>query len=969
MKRFLTYLFVLNFLLCTKSFAQEKRKSEYHKNLHQTDWNIRCLYSLPNGLVLCGTEGGMILHDGFKFTEIKMDRYEAVNNIYWLSESKLLLVRENTLVELDYKQWNFKIIYKGSANKNELFFASIRLGNFIYLGTSVGLQKWSIPNGKMEFLTQTLKHSVSTRSRSLSYNKKDQEVILGVRNGIVLYKINEERASILETDSVFRCKLCVKSGSKYYVVSSTNTLFVKQNDSKLIPIPLNRYFDSGFKIHNFLEYKGKLIISTKKHGTILLDLISDSFIKNDPIFGSINEITSVSENLKYRQVVIGTSKGLISIAQPPVTFSVLKDSLPVPVYACHATYDKKNQTYYYLSGLNLIEFKIGYPGYNKYDFSTYLLDNKYATLKLFDNNTLIIFGHKQIFFDLSKKQFYHKTLFSAERQMLLDNDLIIDCYASSDNKLTMFSTYRSGLFVKDDLRDTQYVFKGSDLGCFSTICKIHSLSSHEFLMGANSFGGVYYLDINTFKVKYYPPALFDKQSVSKSYVRNIFELENRTYFTTVNAIWEFDKKTKNILFSNDRSQLKEGILFYLEAGNKVFLSSINNVHVLTKEDLSLIEFGKDSQNFAFLVPVNNGVAVYSGNKLLRVNLGSKLPNLSIHVSHIVFENRMVFCDDNLNQFVCRYDDPLLNLSFFVNYPHFKEYNGKIYYQINKMENWQVLESNVLNLAGMKPGKYLIKYFIKLKAKRSIVKYFTLIINPPWYQEPLFEGALLIVLIILTVFLVRRRLKTAKQNKLKEIELVLNSLEAERARLSKDLHDGVSPNLSALKMILNNADLDKSKFMINPDKLIDATLAEIKEILHNITPDTLKQNGLASTISSYITNTPYESIKINFNSTMLGVRYSEAIEINVYRIFQELFNNAIKYSGCKEINIDLFVAENHLNLMLSDDGKGFDSDKPTQGFGIKNIRSRVELLGGTVNIDSSEISGTTVIVKIPLNEKH
>jgi signal transduction histidine kinase len=220
-----------------------------------------------------------------------------------------------------------------------------------------------------------------------------------------------------------------------------------------------------------------------------------------------------------------------------------------------------------------------------------------------------------------------------------------------------------------------------------------------------------------------------------------------------------------------------------------------------------------------------------------------------------------------------------------------------------------------------------------------------------------------------VYFVRRRLKDAKKNKLKEIELVLNSLEAERARLSKDLHDGVSPNLSALKMVLNNADLDKSKFTINPDKLIDATLAEIKEILHNITPDTLKQNGLASTISSYITNTPYENLKVNFNTTMLGVRYSEAIEINVYRIFQELFNNALKYSGCKEINVDMFVSENALNLMVADDGKGFNAEKTGEGFGIQNIKSRVELLQGTVNFDSSEFSGTTVILKIPLHEKH
>lgn len=955
--------------MLSRSFAQEKSASEYFKNLHPTDWKIGCVYSLPNGIVLCGTEGGMLMHDGFKFTEVPLDRYEAVKEIYRLSDTKLLLIRENTLVEFDHKLWKFKIKYRSSVNKNELFFGSLHVGNFIFLGTSIGLQKWNISTGKMEYLTTHLKTSVSTRSRSLSYNKKDNEVHYGVREGLIVYKIGDKMASVLPTDTLFRCVLSVKKGAKHYVASASGRLYYRQNDGKLIQIPLDKYFDTGFVIRNYLEYENKILISSTKHGTLILDLLKDSFILNDPVFGSINGITAISQNTQYGEFVIGTIKGLVTMAKPPKTFSVLKDSLPSPVNGCYGVYNQRDQSYYYLSGNNLIEFKIGYPGYNKYDFSNYLIDNLYATLGFFDKNTLIIYGHKHIFFDLTKKQLYPKQVFNAKMEDLLDKDLIIDVYTSDDNKVTMFSTYHSGLFVRDDTRDTQYIFWGENLGAFNTICKIHALSKHEFLMGANGNGGVYYLDIETFKLKYFPPTIFDEHSVSRGYVRNIFELHNKTYFTTVNAIWEYDKKNKNIYFSKERSRIKQGPNFSLEFKDKVFICLLNSIHVLTKDGFSLVHNGQDTQKFAFLVPVGNRAAVYSDHKLLAINTGSQFQNLKVNVSYLVFEDRLVLCDENTKKMVLKHDDPLQNLTFFVNYPHFNAFSGKIYYRVNDMENWQGLEGNSLNLSGMKPGKYLIKYYIKLKAERSAINYFTLIINPPWYQEPLFKGFVIVSIILIAVYFVRRRLKDAKKNKLKEIELVLNSLEAERARLSKDLHDGVSPNLSALKMVLNNADLDKSKFTINPDKLIDATLAEIKEILHNITPDTLKQNGLASTISSYITNTPYENLKVNFNTTMLGVRYSEAIEINVYRIFQELFNNALKYSGCKEINVDMFVSENALNLMVADDGKGFNAEKTGEGFGIQNIKSRVELLQGTVNFDSSEFSGTTVILKIPLHEKH
>jgi hypothetical protein len=139
----------------------------------------------------------MLMHDGFKFTEVKMDRYEAVNDIYRLSDTKLLLVRENTLVEFDYKKWTFDIKYRSSTKKNELFFGSLLVDNFIFLGTSHGLQKWDISKKTMAYLTAEFPIAVSTRSRSLSYNQKEKEVIFGVRDGLIVYKKGNKQASVL----------------------------------------------------------------------------------------------------------------------------------------------------------------------------------------------------------------------------------------------------------------------------------------------------------------------------------------------------------------------------------------------------------------------------------------------------------------------------------------------------------------------------------------------------------------------------------------------------------------------------------------------------------------------------------------------------------------------------------------------------------------------------------------------------
>jgi signal transduction histidine kinase len=959
--------------MLSRSFAQEKSASEYFKNLHPTDWKIGCVYSLPNGIVLCGTEGGMLMHDGFKFTEVPLDRYEAVNYIFKISTDKLLLIRENTLVELEISTWKFNILYKGTKYKNEMFFAAIQVDESIFIGSSVGLQKWNIPTKKMFYLTAHIptkvRNGIATRSRSLSYNKRENEVLFGIKSGVFSYKTLGNKAIYHNTDTQYKCVLSVKSKKKQYVVNNSSKLFIKQTSGKLVPVPLSSYFDTGYRIYNFLEYQDKLLISSYRNGTLILDLKSDSFIKNDPVFGPISEIRAVCQNNKYNNLVIATLSGLITIAKPPNTFSVIKDSLPNPIYACHALYYPKNNSYFYVSNTQLIEFKIGQPGYNAYEMSNYFTELKNITLDFYGDNELVIYGRfSHVYFDLNKKEIYQKNIFRSDLEAKLNQELIIDTYTSVDKKLTMFSTMGIGLFVKDDLRDTQYIFEGGKLGGFNTICKIHPISKTEFLMGANGFGGVYYLNIENFDLKYFPPEVFDKFSVSKIYVRNIFEFENRIYFTGANTIWEFDKEKKEIIFSKKLSQIREGVIFYQNCGDKVFLTSKHHIYVMDKNGLSLMHNSNNLQSFAFLIPYKNSVAVFSGHKMHSVNLGNQFKPIEINVSQVTFENRIKLCDEKTEQLICKYDDPLLNMAFFVNYPLFNDFNGKIYYRINDSKNWQVLQGNSLNFSGLKPGKYTINYYAKLKAERSAVHFFSLIIQPPWYLHPIFWAIVILLLIAITIIMVRRKFKLVKQKKLKEIELVLNSLEAERARFSKDLHDGVSPNLSALKMILNNADLDPSKFIINPEKLIDTTLSEIKEILHNITPETLKQSGLAATISSYITNSPFESIKINFNSTLLGMRYSEAIEINIYRMFQELFNNAIKYANCKEINIELFVIENKICLMVSDDGKGFDIHKLQTGFGIKNINSRVELLHGTVSFDSSTQSGTTTIIKVPLDEK-
>jgi signal transduction histidine kinase len=89
------------------------------------------------------------------------------------------------------------------------------------------------------------------------------------------------------------------------------------------------------------------------------------------------------------------------------------------------------------------------------------------------------------------------------------------------------------------------------------------------------------------------------------------------------------------------------------------------------------------------------------------------------------------------------------------------------------------------------------------------------------------------------------------------------------------------------------------------------------------------------------------------------------QFNIYRIVQEAVNNILKHADAKEISIQLIGQEDHLSIMIEDDGKGFDTSTKKTGRGLKNIVTRSLWLNGHINIDSQPGRGTTITTEIPL----
>lgn len=208
----------------------------------------------------------------------------------------------------------------------------------------------------------------------------------------------------------------------------------------------------------------------------------------------------------------------------------------------------------------------------------------------------------------------------------------------------------------------------------------------------------------------------------------------------------------------------------------------------------------------------------------------------------------------------------------------------------------------------------------------------------------------------------------KTKELEGIDAILSAQEEERATIAADLHDNLGSKIATLKLYVENYSNAKD-FNDYYDKLkllISDTYGEIREISKNKNFGAPIDKGLipsTKAIANQISDTEKLSIKvINID---VNKRLENTTEIQIFRIIQELLTNSIKHSNASEVIIQFAEENNVLNIIVEDNGKGFDITKNTTGTGLINIERRVDKLNGELVIDSSLNNGTTVILNIPM----
>lgn len=216
---------------------------------------------------------------------------------------------------------------------------------------------------------------------------------------------------------------------------------------------------------------------------------------------------------------------------------------------------------------------------------------------------------------------------------------------------------------------------------------------------------------------------------------------------------------------------------------------------------------------------------------------------------------------------------------------------------------------------------------------------------------------------------RYRIFRFKNRQAAELNLSLRIQELERQRFAKELHDGLGANLSLLRMYLQaigDVQVVQEELKNRSLQLLTMSLDEIRNLIHDLHPRSLTTLGLAHSINELVKKfNQSDRLMVTFEELNMPRQLPQLIEINLFRIAQELLQNAIKHAKATHVKLLICYDKHTLHLIYRDNGQGIDRTwlSKHSGNGLINIQQRVMLMKGTYQLESDK-EGVSVEIIVP-----
>ncbi|MGE7603951.1 sensor histidine kinase [Peribacillus sp. NPDC097675] len=211
--------------------------------------------------------------------------------------------------------------------------------------------------------------------------------------------------------------------------------------------------------------------------------------------------------------------------------------------------------------------------------------------------------------------------------------------------------------------------------------------------------------------------------------------------------------------------------------------------------------------------------------------------------------------------------------------------------------------------------------------------------------------------------------------------IIEAQEQERKKLSREIHDGPAQMLANVMMrsdlierVQRERGPEEALVEIRSLKvMVRNALYEVRRIIYDLRPMALDDLGLVPTLRKYLQTTEdyntNSGVRLNFVNIGQVIRLPSDMEVALFRLVQEAVQNSLKHAQPQQIQVKLSISKELVTVVIKDDGKGFDAAIQKEGsFGLVGMRERVELLEGSMTIDSQPGAGTMVLIQVPYELK-
>lgn len=222
---------------------------------------------------------------------------------------------------------------------------------------------------------------------------------------------------------------------------------------------------------------------------------------------------------------------------------------------------------------------------------------------------------------------------------------------------------------------------------------------------------------------------------------------------------------------------------------------------------------------------------------------------------------------------------------------------------------------------------------------------------------------------------RKIIELESNLKIETMSSMLQGQEVERERIARDLHDSLGGLLSTVKLHFDalqakNPEISDQKEYNKAYNLLDTACNEVRTISNNMQPGALLKMGVVPALNDLVNRIQSEDTPhIEFIHYGPMQNLPTGVSLHIYRIVQELLFNCIKHAQAKEILVQLIRNEGDIEIMVEDDGKGYDPQETQKGMGTENVLARVNFLKGEISIHSVPGTGTTTSITIPFREEN